>query len=722
MSHGSLSVSEVSKSSSLLGKANTSSPQDSETEGFIDILKSAFSSDSPSGEEGSVDEKTISNADGKTSKPAGEEASESVEGKASADKVSDGELSDGKAIDGKAVDGKGIHAETAEAEQGDATSKNNGKSGSDESDKTQLKQDTNQIPGNNSSSENVDETMSEGNKLLERLDESNKALAANPQSSADGKGLPPETAIAAGVAAASQATPAAEHAVVGSHASVVQGGPTANKAVEASLMGTDQGKISAVGAKSDIDAATKLAAVGAGGVMMSQAGGESVATEGVAVDTTKTVATDTDADVSIDGKAAAMLAGGAIGAGAALNETDKVAASATSEQIKWGAPDSATQATSDAQLATTVHSTDGVDITQASIAAGMTAGATSMVEGESKVNGVATTQSVQTPGFEGQPLVASETEEASVTYGEPMWASGNGELAAVEGSKKGIEASTAAKAATSAALAAQLHNPTSAQLPTDKAAASLASSGALSQDIAMQSAQAQSLAAANAVSSPLGATEQAKVISAAAASALVLGDGKGQGQGTKPGSGVDDKGDLAHQLAGVAGQQGLTAAQTRGLEAQTVSAAQQPPLHLTRDAAGEQLAERVQMMLSKNLKNIDIRLDPPELGRMQIRMTMNNDIASVQFTVANQQTRDIVEQAMPRLREMLAQQGLQLADTSVQQQNAGQQQQSQYVAGQNGQQGRKNGDNDADGELGLDNPLEVNVDVTSNRDGISFYA
>ncbi|MDN3682640.1 flagellar hook-length control protein FliK [Vibrio tapetis subsp. quintayensis] len=717
MSHGSLSVSEVSKSSSLLGKANTSSPQDSESEGFIDILKSAFSSDSPSGEEGGVDEKTISNADGKTSKSAGEEAeaSKSVEGKASSDKVSDGELSDGKA-----VDGKGINAETTEAKQGDAASKNNGKAASEESEQTLLKQDTNQVAGNTSNSENVDETMSEGNKLLERLDESNKALAATPQSSADGKGLPPETAIAAGVAAASQATPSAELAVAGSHASVGQGGPTVNKAAEGALVGTDQSKVPAVGKKSDNDAATQLAAIGAGGVMMSQAGGESVAAD--PTDTTKTAATDTDADVSVDGKAAAMLAGGVIGAGAATNETDKVAASASSEQIKWGAPDSGTQATSDAQLAATVQSTDGVDITQASIAAGMTAGAASMVEGESKVKGVATTQSVQTPGFEGQPLVASEAEEASVTYGEPMWASGNGELAAVEGSKKGIEASTAAKAATSAALAAQLHNPTSAQLPTDKAAASLASSGALSQDIAMQSAQAQSLAAANAVSSPLGATEQAKVISAAAASALVLGDGKGQGQGTKPGSGVDDKGDLAHQLAGVAGQQGLTAAQARGLEAQTVSAAQQPPLHLTRDAAGEQLAERVQMMLSKNLKNIDIRLDPPELGRMQIRMTMNNDVASVQFTVANQQTRDIVEQAMPRLREMLAQQGLQLADTSVQQQNAGQQQQSQYVAGQNGQQGRKNGDNDADGELGLDNPLEVNVDVTSNRDGISFYA
>ncbi|MCE9833025.1 flagellar hook-length control protein FliK, partial [Vibrio diabolicus] len=81
--------------------------------------------------------------------------------------------------------------------------------------------------------------------------------------------------------------------------------------------------------------------------------------------------------------------------------------------------------------------------------------------------------------------------------------------------------------------------------------------------------------------------------------------------------------------------------------------------------ANEQVAEKVQMMMSKNLKNLDIRLDPPELGRMQIRMTMNNDVANVHFTVNNTQARDIIEQTLPRLREMLAQQGMQLADSSV---------------------------------------------------------
>ncbi|GAL06909.1 flagellar hook-length control protein FliK [Photobacterium aphoticum] len=73
----------------------------------------------------------------------------------------------------------------------------------------------------------------------------------------------------------------------------------------------------------------------------------------------------------------------------------------------------------------------------------------------------------------------------------------------------------------------------------------------------------------------------------------------------------------------------------------------QPPLLLTRDQGGDELADRLQMMMSKNLKHVDIRLDPPELGRLQIKLSINNDQASVQFTAANAQTRELIEQALP---------------------------------------------------------------------------
>ncbi|RZQ86452.1 flagellar hook-length control protein FliK [Vibrio vulnificus] len=149
-------------------------------------------------------------------------------------------------------------------------------------------------------------------------------------------------------------------------------------------------------------------------------------------------------------------------------------------------------------------------------------------------------------------------------------------------------------------------------------------------------------------------------------------------------------------------------------------AAQQPSMPLTRELANEQVAEKVQMMMSKNLKQLDIRLDPPELGRMQIRMTMNNDIANVHFTVTNPQARDIIEQTLPRLREMLAQQGMQLADSSVQQQASGQQQRQYSADGQgNGQQSSRFASSN---EENLEADVKLDLNVTSKRDGISFYA
>ncbi|EOK5973220.1 flagellar hook-length control protein FliK [Vibrio parahaemolyticus] len=175
---------------------------------------------------------------------------------------------------------------------------------------------------------------------------------------------------------------------------------------------------------------------------------------------------------------------------------------------------------------------------------------------------------------------------------------------------------------------------------------------------------------------------------------------------------------LAGQLQAAAGQQGVAAQQQTRAEAAQQA---QLPLQLTKELANEQVAEKVQMMMSKNLKNLDIRLDPPELGRMQIRMTMNNDLANVHFTVTNPQARDIIEQTLPRLREMLAQQGMQLADSSVQQQSSGQQQSGYAAAEQNGQGASGRGFSGQSDE-NFDADVNLDLNVVSKRDGISFYA
>lgn len=663
MSHNSMSVSEVSKSSSLLSKSNTSSSQTSESEGFLDVLKSAFHSKKDSSEE-------VSASDDVAAVEGAETESE-----------------------GAKITSSDAEAELAAGEEGEegASGTDRADVDGDESADSLLKQQTNQ------ESDAVDQTMSEGNQLLERLDKSNKALAT------EGNALPPE--VAAVGATAHTASEFSSKSASGQDLVNAQGqSQVAAGEIDNAVVMQEQGSQAASDNADVVDGAV-LAAGGSiaelegqphdgKNVQSAKPSDESVTTE-------STNAAKGSSDV-------ASLSAVGVGAttAAATQALDTPKGANTTEQIQWSSPEQAKNVDAETQAAMTFQdNTQVIDKAQAIPVAA------------ASVAGVTASKQLQATTPDGQPLTTQD-DIASEQYAEPMWAT-TGVEPSLEGSKKTLDGATSAKVAASAALAAHLHNPTSAPLPADKAAAAMASSAAVAQDATLQTAQTQALAAAATTpSAPLVAAEQAKVLGSAAAAAAVFGDGKAH----KSANGHEDKGDLSHQLAGVAGQQGLGATQARGVEAQAANATQQAPLQLTRDGASDQLAERVQMMMSKNLKNIDIRLDPPELGRMQIRMTMNNDVASIQFTVANQQTRDIVEQAMPRLREMLAQQGLQLADTSVQQQNAGQQQQSQYVASQNGQQGRKGGDFDAESEREADNSVEVNVDVTSNRDGISFYA
>lgn len=107
-----------------------------------------------------------------------------------------------------------------------------------------------------------------------------------------------------------------------------------------------------------------------------------------------------------------------------------------------------------------------------------------------------------------------------------------------------------------------------------------------------------------------------------------------------------------------------TVAAGESSQANTLQALQRP-LDLQQTEASQKLQERINIMMSKNIQRADIRLDPPELGSVHIRVNMNGEQASVQFQAQTQQARDALETTMPRLREMLEQQGINLADTQV---------------------------------------------------------
>jgi flagellar hook-length control protein FliK len=67
-----------------------------------------------------------------------------------------------------------------------------------------------------------------------------------------------------------------------------------------------------------------------------------------------------------------------------------------------------------------------------------------------------------------------------------------------------------------------------------------------------------------------------------------------------------------------------------------------------------------------------LKLVPVDLGPLDIKISVKDGEANVHFGAAHQETRAMLEASMPRLRELLSAQGLQLANASVSHQSSGQ--------------------------------------------------
>ncbi|MBO1398414.1 flagellar hook-length control protein FliK [Vibrio cholerae] len=315
------------------------------------------------------------------------------------------------------------------------------------------------------------------------------------------------------------------------------------------------------------------------------------------------------------------------------------------------------------------------------------------------------------------PISATETGKVAIPWGTPMPT--DNELAALTPELKAmLEEGGKAKAPVPNALAQSVaQGLTPAHLAaqqTGTAVLPMNPTAATPIDMAVLAPQT---VAANPMLNP-AATVNPELAASSAMLAALGGRALAGSDERRPASESGQEG-LAQQIAAAAGQGTAQNQALNRAESQLVQT-NATPVPLNKEMAADQLAERVQMMMSKNLKNIDIRLDPPELGRMHIRMNMQGDGATVHFTVANQHAREALEQTMPRLREMLAQQGVQLGDTSVQQQSAGQQQrytgQEQSGFGQSARNERLNS------EENLDTDIKLDLNVATKRDGISYYA
>lgn len=88
---------------------------------------------------------------------------------------------------------------------------------------------------------------------------------------------------------------------------------------------------------------------------------------------------------------------------------------------------------------------------------------------------------------------------------------------------------------------------------------------------------------------------------------------------------------------------------------------------------GEAAVEKVMWMSSQNLRSVEIKLDPAELGPLEIHIQNRGQEHQVQFVSQNPSVREALEAQMFRLREMFSQQGMDQVNVSVSDGSAGQQ-------------------------------------------------
>ncbi|WP_350585748.1 flagellar hook-length control protein FliK [Pseudoalteromonas sp. RB2-MNA-CIBAN-0110] len=142
-------------------------------------------------------------------------------------------------------------------------------------------------------------------------------------------------------------------------------------------------------------------------------------------------------------------------------------------------------------------------------------------------------------------------------------------------------------------------------------------------------------------------------------------------------------------------------------------------INIVKSDAAKLLQERVSSMLSINNKEAEIRLDPPEMGSMQIRIRSDAEQAHINFVVQNQQAKEALEQSMPRLREMLAQQGLELGESTISYGQSGGETAEQSESGPQGNMANNKSVNDENDEQ-ANNTAQSSRQQTSSS--IDYYA
>lgn len=130
-----------------------------------------------------------------------------------------------------------------------------------------------------------------------------------------------------------------------------------------------------------------------------------------------------------------------------------------------------------------------------------------------------------------------------------------------------------------------------------------------------------------------------------------------------PSNGADGRDDNAPTVPQVAFTQALSDARA----ASTITPAAQLQVDTPLGAAGwgTELGQKVVWMVGEKQQVAELRVNPPDLGPLDIKLTIDDHQTTAVFTSPHASVRDALESALPRLREVLAESGIMLGNASV---------------------------------------------------------
>lgn len=156
---------------------------------------------------------------------------------------------------------------------------------------------------------------------------------------------------------------------------------------------------------------------------------------------------------------------------------------------------------------------------------------------------------------------------------------------------------------------------------------------------------------------------------------------------------------------------GLTSAPSATPTAQLAATQATISTPLNQPQWADDFSQKVTWVATQRTQSAQLHLNPAQLGPLEVSLKLNGDQATMQFTSAHAAVRDAIEQSIPRLRDMLADSGISLGNTTVSDQAPREQE-------QRGQAGTRTGDRNAVDPIESDSmPIQATTRL-SRHDGV----